>query len=66
MQEIDRNIFLHQFFEDILPAHSTPLIIHHASFLGDWIREIESTAEITFGRDGTWIEWWNLSSERGT
>ena len=65
MQEIDRNIFLYRFFEDILPAHSTPLIIHHASYLGDWIREIESTTGITFGRDGTWIEWWNPSSERG-
>ena len=65
MQEIDRNIFLYRFFEDILPAHSTPLIIHHASFLGDWIREIESTTGITFGRDGTWIEWWNPYSERG-
>ncbi len=63
MQEMDRNIFLHRFFEDILPEHSTPLIIHHASHLGDWIREIESTTDITFGRDGTWIEWWNPSSK---
>ncbi len=59
--EMDRNIFLHRFFEDILPEHSTPLIIHHASYLGDWIRKIESTTDITFGRDGTWIEWWNPS-----
>jgi hypothetical protein len=63
MQEMDRNIFLHRFFEDILPEYSTPLIIHHASFLGDWIRKIESTTDITFGRDGTWIEWWNLLSD---
>lgn len=61
LQEMDRNIFLHRFFEDILPEHSTPLIIHHASFLGDWIRKIESTAGITFSRSGTWIEWWNPS-----
>jgi hypothetical protein len=59
MMEMDRNIFLHRFFEDILPEHSTPLIIHHASYLGDWIRYIESTTGITFGREGTWIEWWN-------
>jgi hypothetical protein len=59
LQEIDRNIFLHRFFEDILPEHSTPLIIHHASFLGDWIRLIESKTSVTFTRDGTWIEWWN-------
>jgi len=61
LQEIDTNIFLHRFYEDILPEHSTPLIIHHASYLGDWIRQIESMADITFSRDGTWIEWWNPS-----
>jgi hypothetical protein len=61
VMEVDRNIFLHRFFEDILPEHSTPLIIHHASYLGDWIRQIESTTGITFSRDGTWIEWWNPS-----
>ncbi len=61
LREIDRNIFLNRFFEDILPEHSIPLIIHHASYLGDWIRKIESTSGITFSRDGTWIEWWNPS-----
>ncbi len=61
LQEMDRNIFLYRFFEDILPEHSTPLIIHHASYLGDWIRQIESTTGITFNREGTWIEWWNPS-----
>ena len=59
MREMDRTIFLHRLFEDILPDHSTPLIIHHASYLGDWIRQIESTTGTTFGRVGTWIEWWN-------
>jgi hypothetical protein len=63
--EVDRNIFLHRFFEDILPEHSTPLIIHHASYLGDWIRQIESTTGITFSREGTWIEWWNPSVKTG-
>jgi hypothetical protein len=62
LQEIDTNIFLHKFYEDILPEHSTPLIIHHASNLGDWIRQIESMTGITFSRDGTWIEWWNPSA----
>ncbi len=57
--EIDSNIFLYRFFEDILPEHSTPLIIHHASYLGDWIRQIESKTGVRFSRDGTWIEWWN-------
>ena len=64
MQEMDRNIFLNRFFEDILPEHSTPLIIHHASHLGDWIRGIELTAGITFRRTGTWIEWWNPTHPR--
>jgi len=61
LQEIDRNIFLYGFFEDILPEHSTPLIIHHASHLGNWMRQIESTTGIMFSREGTWIEWWNSS-----
>ena len=59
MRETDTTIFLHRFFDDILPEHSTPLIIHHASFLGDWIRAIESKTGVRFTRDGTWIEWWN-------
>ena len=63
LMDIDRDIFLNRFYEDILPEHSTPLIIHHASYLGDWIRQIESMTDITFGRDGTWIEWWNPSSK---
>ncbi len=66
MREMDKHIFLYRLFEDILPNHSTPLIIHHASFLGDWIREIESKTNITFGREGTWIEWWNPSSDGST
>jgi len=61
LQDMDRNIFLHRLFEDILPEHSAPLIIHHASYLGDWIRQIESTTDVTFSRHGTWIEWWNPS-----
>jgi hypothetical protein len=66
LQEIDTNIFLYRFFEDILPEHSTPLIIHHASYLGDWIRQIESMTDITFSREGTWIEWWNSSLLRSS
>ena len=59
--EMDRNIVLHGLFEDVLPDHSTPLIIHHGSALGDWLRQIEESTGVTFGRDGTWIEWWNYS-----
>jgi len=61
MREMDSTIFLNRWHEDILPEHSTPLIIHHASNLGDWIRQIESTTGFTFRREGTWIEWWNPS-----
>jgi len=43
---------------DILPDHSIPLIIHHASALGDWIRQIEKTEGRTFKRLDTIIEWW--------
>ncbi|HUL32151.1 MAG TPA: hypothetical protein VLZ03_16990, partial [Thermodesulfobacteriota bacterium] len=64
MQEADRNIFLLRLYEDILPEHSTPLIIHHASYLGDWIRQLESTTDIVFSREGTWIEWWNPSPKQ--
>jgi hypothetical protein len=45
---------------DILPQHSTPLIIHHASRLGDWIREIERRAGVQFRRHGSIIEWWRV------
>jgi hypothetical protein len=58
MPEMNMNIALYQLFEDILPEHSIPLIIHHASYLGDWIRDIEARTDIRFKRDGTWIEWW--------
>jgi hypothetical protein len=43
---------------DILPDHSIPLIIHHASALGDWIREIEVREGIRYKRLGSIIGWW--------
>ena len=45
---------------DIIPAHSTPLIIHHASALGDWIREVEVREGLELKRYGTVIGWWDL------
>ncbi|MDD3978502.1 MAG: hypothetical protein PHI15_10195 [Methanomicrobium sp.] len=59
VSENNMNISMYRLFEDILPFHSVPLIIHHSSYLGDWIRKIESELKIEFSRDGTWIEWWN-------
>ena len=55
---IQKNISLYGLQNDILPPHSTPLIIHHASGLGHWIREIERREEIWFKRYGTIIGWW--------
>jgi len=43
---------------DILPQHSTPLIIHHSSGLADWIREIEKREMVKFKRYGSIIGWW--------
>jgi hypothetical protein len=55
---IQKAIALYGLQNDILPPHSTPLIIHHASGLGHWIREIESREKICFRRLGSIIAWW--------
>ena len=57
--EIQKNIYLYGLQNDILPPHSTPLIIHHASGLADWIREIEHRERLRFKRYGTVIGWWD-------
>jgi hypothetical protein len=59
MSENNMNITMYRLFDDILPSYSVPLIIHHSSYLGDWIRRIESELKVAFKRDGTWIEWWS-------
>lgn len=43
---------------DILPKHSIPLIIHHASGLAEWIRGIEEAEKVRFKRYVTAIGWW--------
>jgi hypothetical protein len=53
-----RAIERHRLDTDILPSHSVPLIIHHASGLGDWIREIEERENLRFKRYGSVIGWW--------
>jgi len=55
---IQKTIALYGLQSDILPPHSTPLIIHHASGLGHWIREIERREELRFKRYGSIIGWW--------
>ena len=57
--ELQRAIGAYGLFEDILPYHSTPLIVHHASALADWLRQIEEVHGIYFNRGLTWIEWWD-------
>jgi hypothetical protein len=57
--EIQKTIYLYGLQNDILPPHSTPLIIHHASGLADWIREIERRERLRFKRYGTVIGWWD-------
>jgi hypothetical protein len=58
--ENQKNIGLYGLNFDILPEHSVPLIIHHASALGDWIREIETLEAVHFKREGTIIGWWQV------
>ena len=55
-----KNIHLYGLQKDILPSHSVPLIIHHASALGDWIREIETREHIQFKREVSVIGWWQI------
>jgi len=57
---IQKTIYLYGLQDDILPPHSTPLIIHHASALGDWIREIERREGLWFKRYGSIIGWWEI------
>ena len=57
--ELGRVIAEHNLAADILPDHSTPLIIQHASGLGDWIRAIETREEVRFPRSGSIVAWWD-------
>ncbi|MCP4020361.1 MAG: hypothetical protein GY729_00845 [Desulfobacteraceae bacterium] len=59
----NRTISLHQLARDILPPHSTPLIIHHFCGLGDWIREVEIREKVEFARVGSTIGWWQMGDE---
>ena len=57
-REMYRNISIYGLDRDILPSTSVPLIIHHACWLADWIRELEMKEGIKLNRDGSLIEWW--------
>ena len=56
---IQKVLSLYTLPPDILPEHSIPLIIHHASGLGDWIREVEQRERGQFKRYGSIIGWWH-------
>ena len=56
--EMTSVIFAYGINQDILPRHSTPLIIHHACGLADWIRELETREGLTLKRRASIIEWW--------
>jgi hypothetical protein len=58
-----RFISLYGLSNDILPERSVPLIIHHASALGDWAREIEKRENIQFKREGSTIGWWQVGEK---
>ena len=58
-----KTISLYGLQNDILPPHSTPLIIHHASGLGNWIREIERREKLWFKRYGSIIGWWETPQQ---
>jgi hypothetical protein len=57
-REINTIISVYGLNRDILPKQSTPLIIHHACGLGDWVRELEKREGITLKRTASIIEWW--------
>ncbi len=57
--ELGRVIAGRDLAADILPDHSTPLIIHHASGLGDWIRTIETREQVRLPRIGAIVAWWD-------
>jgi hypothetical protein len=53
-----RNMAVYGLERDIIPSHSTPLIIHHACALADWIREVEDRKGVKYKRHGSIIGWW--------
>jgi hypothetical protein len=57
--ENQKTISLYGLQNDILPPHSTPLVIHHASTLGNWIRELEQIEDLRWPRYGSVIGWWD-------
>ncbi|MDD5204234.1 MAG: hypothetical protein PHS17_02375, partial [Desulfobacterales bacterium] len=55
---IGKAMDMYRLASDILPYRSVPLIIHHASSLGEWIREVETREKVRFERYGSVIGWW--------
>jgi len=57
-ENIQRVLDKYHLSSDILPRHSIPLIIHHASGLAEWIRAIEEKETLRFKRYASVIGWW--------
>lgn len=64
--QIQKIISIHALPNDILPEHSTPLIIHHDSGLGEWAREVEWRERVLFTRYGSTIGWWRMEKRPGS
>ncbi|HOP47580.1 MAG TPA: hypothetical protein PK874_07955 [Desulfobacteraceae bacterium] len=60
MAGINKVISRYDLVYDILPPHSVPLIIHHASALGNVIREIEVREDVKYKRFDSVIGWWQM------
>ena len=58
VREMSSVILAYGLNRDILPRRSIPLIIHHASGLADWVRELETREGLTLKRRASIIEWW--------
>jgi hypothetical protein len=58
-----KNVAIYGLDRDILPPNSTPLIIHHASALGDWIRGVEKKEGLHHRRYGSIIGWWHVEKD---
>jgi hypothetical protein len=63
MAQTEETIEKYHLSHDILPNHSTPLIIHHASGLAGWIREIEILENTAFSRHCSTIGWWRIKDQ---
>lgn len=58
LAETNAYVFAWGLYRDVLPDKSTPLIVHHGSALGRWLRSIEEEQGLELKRSGSIIQWW--------